>query len=88
MHIKKGEFIAVLDDKELLASGKKVKDVITNALDKAEVKNAELVSIYYGAETKPDEAEKIASEIQDEFSVEVETVQGGQPYYNYIISLE
>ena len=88
MNIKKGEFIAVLDDKELLASGKKVKDVITNALDKAEVKNAELVSIYYGAETKPDEAEKIASEIQDEFSVEVETVQGGQPYYNYIISLE
>jgi hypothetical protein len=88
MNIKKGEFIAILDDKELLASGKKVKDVITNALDKAEVKNAELVSIYYGAETKPDEAEKIASEIQDEFSVEVETVQGGQPYYNYIISLE
>jgi len=88
MNIKKGEFIAVLDDKELLASGKKVKDVITDALDKAEVKNAELVSIYYGAETKPDEAEKIASEIQDEFSVEVETVQGGQPYYNYIISLE
>jgi hypothetical protein len=88
MNIKKGEFIAVLDDKELLASGKKVKDVITNALDKAEVKNAELVSIYYGAETKPDEAEKIASEIQDEFSVEVETVQGGQPYYNYIISVE
>jgi len=88
MNIKKGEFIAVLDDKELLASGKKVKDVITNALNKAEVKNAELVSIYYGAETKPDEAEKIASEIQDEFSVEVETVQGGQPYYNYIISLE
>lgn len=88
MNIKKGEFIAVLDDKELLASGKKVKDVITNALDKAEVKNAELVSIYYGAETKPDEAEKMASEIQDEFSVEVETVQGGQPYYNYIISLE
>ena len=88
MNIKKGEFIAVLDDKELLASGKKVKDVITNALDKAEVKNAELVSIYYGAETKPDEAEKIASEIQDEFSVEVEAVQGGQPYYNYIISLE
>lgn len=88
MNIKKGEFIAVLDDKELLASGKKVKDVITNALDKAEVKNAELVSIYYGAETKPAEAEKIASEIQDEFSVEVETVPGGQPYYNYIISLE
>lgn len=88
MNIKKGEFIAVLDDKELVASGKKVKDVITNALEKAEVKNAELVSIYYGAETKPDEAEKIASEIQDEFSVEVEAVQGGQPYYNYIISLE
>ena len=88
MNIKRGEFIAVLDDKELVASGKKVKDVITNALEKAEVKNAELVSIYYGAETKPDEVKKIASEIQNEFSVEVEAVQGGQPYYNYIISLE
>jgi hypothetical protein len=88
MNIKKGEFIAVLDDKELVASGKKVKDVITSALEKAEAKNAELASIYYGAETKLDEVKKIASEIQNEFSVEVETVQGGQPYYNYIISLE
>ncbi|MCK5590048.1 MAG: DAK2 domain-containing protein, partial [Dehalococcoidales bacterium] len=88
MNIKKGEFIAVLDDKELVANGKKVKDVITNALEKADVKNAELVSIYYGAETKPAEARKIADEIQNEFSVEVETVQGDQPYYNYIISLE
>jgi len=88
MDIKKGEFIAVLDAKELVANGKKVKDVITDALEKAEVKNAELVSIYHGAETKPAEAQKIAGEIQNEFSVEVETIQGDQPYYNYIISLE
>lgn len=88
MNIKKGEFIAVLDDKELVANGKKVKDVITTALEKADGKNAELVSIYYGAETKPAEAQKIADEIQNEFSVEVETVQGNQPHYNYIISLE
>lgn len=88
MNIKKGEFIAVLDAKELVANGKKVKDVITDALEKAEVKNAELVSIYHGAETKPAEAQKIAGEIQNEFSVEVETIQGDQPYYNYIISLE
>ena len=88
MNIKKGEFIAVLDDKEVVANGKKVKDVITTALEKADGKNAELVSIYYGAETKPDEAQKIADEIQNEFSVEVEMVQGDQPHYNYVISLE
>jgi len=88
MNIKKGEFIAVLDDKEVVANGKKVKDVITTALEKADGKNAELVSIYYGAETKPAEARKIADEIQNEFSVEVEMVQGDQPHYNYVISLE
>jgi DAK2 domain fusion protein YloV len=88
LEIRKGQFIAILNDEDLIARGDKIRDVIWEALGKAGAEKAGIVTIYYGAETKEGEAQQIAQEIRDQYHTEVEIVYGGQPHYNYIISLE
>ncbi len=86
--IKKGQPIAILNDENLIAGGNNMLDVIFQALTKTNIENTEMVTIYYAAETQVIEAEDIAQKIREEYHLEVEVVQGGQPHYNYIISLE
>jgi len=86
--IKKGQPIAILNDENLIASGNNMTDVIFQALTKTNIANTEMVTIYYAAETQAIEAEDIAQKIREGYHLEVEVVRGGQPHYNYIISLE
>jgi len=88
LEIKKGQFIAMLNGEDLIARADKAGDVVLEALGKAGVEKAEIVTVYYGAEIKDAEAQEIAREIRDRYQTEVEVVYGGQPHYNYIISLE
>jgi len=88
LEIKKGQFIALLNDEELIARADRVGDVILEALGKAGAEKVEIVTIYYGAEIKDVEAQEIAQDIRDRYHTEVEVVYGGQPHYGYIISLE
>ena len=87
--IKKGQLIAILDDSELIASNNDISDVMFNALMKTDIKNAEVLTIYYGAETQPDEVEDIVQKIREGYQhLEIEIICGNQPNYNYILSLE
>jgi len=86
--IKKGQPIAILNDENLIAGGNNMLDIIFQALTKTNIENTEMVTIYYAAETQAIEAEHIAQKIREGYHVEVQVVQGGQPHYNYIISLE
>jgi len=86
--IKKGQPIAILNDETLIAGGNNILDLIFQALTKTNIENTEMVTIYYAAETQAIEVEDIAQKIREGYHLEVEVVQGGQPHYNYIISLE
>jgi len=86
--IKKGQFIAILNDENLIASSDNISDVIFEALMKADTEKTEMVTLYYGAETQAAEAEDIAQKIREGYHLEVEVVRGEQPHYDYIISLE
>jgi DAK2 domain fusion protein YloV len=88
LKIRKGQFIAILNDEDLIARADKIGDVILEALGKAGAEKAGIVTVYYGAEIKGAEAQEIAQEIRDRYHTEVEVVYGGQPHYDYIISLE
>jgi dihydroxyacetone kinase-like predicted kinase len=49
----------------------------------------EIVTVYYGAEISPAEAEAVAARIREDHSgLAVEIVEGGQPHYPYVVSLE
>lgn len=86
--IKKGQFIAILDDERLIANSDRVSDAIFEALRVAEAENMEIATMYYGAGVQISEAEEIAQGIGSRYQVEVELIHGGQPHYDYIISLE
>ena len=50
---------------------------------------AEIITIYYGADTELAEAEQVSASIREQHpKLQVEVVRGGQPYYNYIVSIE
>jgi dihydroxyacetone kinase-like predicted kinase len=88
LEIKKGQFIAILNDEDLVARADKARDVIFEALGKVGAEKAGIITIYYGADTRDAEAQEIAQEIRGRYQVEVEVIYGGQPHYGYIISLE
>ena len=88
LEIKKGQFIAILDDEKLIARADKTGDVILEALGKAGAEKAEIITVYYGAEIQDTEAQETAREIRARYRAEVEVVYGGQPHYSYVISLE
>jgi DAK2 domain fusion protein YloV len=88
LKIRKGQFIAILNDEDLIARADETVDVILEALGKAGVEKAGIVTVYYGAEIKDIEAQEIAQEIRDRYQTEVEVIYGGQPHYDYIVSLE
>ena len=51
--------------------------------------DAEVISIYYGADTSAEDAENLAAAVEEKYpECEVETSRGGQPIYYYIISVE
>jgi len=87
--IKKGQLIAILDDEDLIASDNDVANVLFKALMKTDIENAEVMTIYYGAETQAKEVDDVVRKIREGYQhLEVEIIHGNQPHYNYIISLE
>jgi len=88
LNIRKKQAIGLLDG-DLLAAGNDTIDVLNKMLAKLDLGQAEIVTIYFGADTQPAEAEEVKAAIQGQHpELEVEVVQGGQPHYNYIVSIE
>lgn len=89
LKIKRGQFIGIVDDKELVAAGDSITEVLFEALGKTDIESAEIVTLYYGADIEAAQAEQIVQEIHNKYpEKQVEMVSGGQPHYSYIISLE
>ena len=88
LRIKKKQAIGLLDG-ELLAAGNNTIDILNKILAKLDLKRTEIATIYYGEDTKLAEAEQVSASIREQYpQLQVEIVQGGQPYYNYIVSIE
>ena len=88
LHIKKKQAIGLLDG-ELLVTGNNTIDILSKMLSKLDLTKTEIITIYYGAETELAEAEQVSASIREQHpQLQVEVVQGGQPYYNYIVSIE
>ncbi len=88
LDIHEGDYMGLGDD-SILASGSDLTDVTVDTLKAMTDDETELISIYYGAETSEEEAEKAAARIQEDCpDIEVEMHYGGQPVYYYILSAE
>lgn len=83
-----GQVIALLDGKLVVSAGS-VEQGVLDLLEKAEAAEHELVTLFYGEEMPHAEANRIKDVISDRFSnLEVEVQEGGQPHYQFIISIE
>jgi DAK2 domain fusion protein YloV len=89
LKIRKGQIIAIVDDENLVSAGNDLDEVLFEALDKADIGSAEVVTVYYGADIEASQAEQVVNEIRDKYQdKQVEVVSGGQPNYSYVVSLE
>ncbi len=86
--IKKKQAMGFLDG-DLVAVDDTTTGALYEVLAKLDLGKAEVITIYYGADTKPTEAEQISVTIcQQHPQLQVEVVSGGQPHYNFIVSVE
>jgi len=88
LSIKKKQAIGLLDG-DLLAAGDDTIDIVNKILARIDLKRTEIATVYYGEDTDTAEAEKVSTSIREQHpQLQVEVVRGGQPHYNYIVSIE
>jgi uncharacterized protein len=86
--VKDGQVIALLDGK-LVVSAESVEQGVMDLLEKANVAKHELVTLFYGEGVSHGEANRIKDVIGEKYSnLEIEVQEGGQPHYQFLISIE
>ncbi|MCZ2127014.1 MAG: DAK2 domain-containing protein [Anaerolineales bacterium] len=83
-----GQVIAMLDGK-LVASSDSIERGVFDLLEKAAADEHEIITLFYGEELPHIEANRIADAVREKYAnLEVEVQEGGQPHYQFIISIE
>jgi hypothetical protein len=86
--VEKGHVIALINGK-LAVSTDSVEDACLQALGKAGASSLELITLFYGEDMPVSEANRIVDVIRAAYpSQEIELQDGGQPHYQFIISVE
>jgi dihydroxyacetone kinase-like predicted kinase len=86
--VEKGEIIGLLDG-ELLGVGDSHWEVIFQLLGRIDAATASILTLYFGKDADENEAVQISGKIRQEYpEMKIGVVNGGQPNYTYIISLE
>lgn len=88
MEIHEGDIMGI-GDRGMLAVGTAIEKTTLDTLKAMIDEEAELVTIYYGADVSREDAEKLQEKAQEAFpEIEIELQEGGQPIYYYLISAE
>lgn len=86
--VKEGSLIGLME-RVLVSTGEDIEDVLGALLHQAGLAEGDLVTLYYGEEITAGEAAAAATTLGASFEgVEIEVVEGGQPHYPFIISIE
>ena len=86
--IHEGDIMGI-GDKGLVSVGNDISDVTFDLIKDAVDEDSELISIYYGADVKNEDAEAFAARVEESFpDCDVQNYYGGQPIYYYIVSVE
>lgn len=88
LQIDEGQAIGLIDD-ELAAAGRDLVDALGETLGLLDTARAEAVTMYYGENVPETEVQAIESSLRAHMpGAQIEVVDGGQPYYPFIISVE
>jgi DAK2 domain fusion protein YloV len=88
IQVKEGDVIGLVNG-ILKARGDSPDEVSKTALRMVSTDEHEIITVYYGESVTEDEAMQLSGELETLFpEQEIEVVDGGQPYYYYILSVE
>ncbi len=88
VNVKDGQVIALLDGK-LVVSAETVEQGVMDLLEKADAADHELVTLFYGEGMTHAEANRMKDVIGQKYpNLEIEVQEGGQPHYQFLISIE
>jgi len=88
VEIKKGDIIGIIEDQIVLSTNESsyaLKQLVEKMIDDS----TELITVLYGQDVTEEDAQMIKAELEEDFSeFEVEIHNGGQPHYQYWVSVE
>ena len=88
VNVKEGQVIGLLDG-QLSVSVDTIEGACLGLLEKASASDYELITLFYGGDLSHAEANRIADTIRKTYpSQEIEIQEGGQPHYQFIMSIE
>lgn len=88
IEVREGDAIGLLDG-ELVVDARSFDEAVFWLLAEVELEDRELVTLYYGEGVDESQAQKLVDKLSDNYpELEFEVVEGGQPHYPYIISIE
>lgn len=88
INVTEGDVIGLANGR-LVTAGMDLESIVHETLSRMHTEQFEIVTLYYGADIAADTANMMAQRIKEQFpGQEVEVVEGGQPFYSYIISAE
>ena len=86
--IHAGEYLGLFDG-GLLSSNLTLEGLLDSVGEKFSEYDPAIISVYYGEDMNEEAAEAVAAQIGEKFpEAEIMTVNGGQPVYYYMISIE
>lgn len=78
-----------IGDSGILAVGEDIAETTKSLIDALMDDDAELISIYYGADVSEEDAQTLADAVEEKYpDCDIELQSGGQPIYYYIVSVE
>jgi uncharacterized protein len=88
VQVRSGDWLGIYDGR-VVAADATGEDALLAALGFAPVEGLEIVTIYHGSGAALDSVETVAARIREAHpGLDVEVVEGGQPHYPYVVSLE
>ncbi|HEC33590.1 MAG TPA: hypothetical protein ENI37_02615, partial [Chloroflexi bacterium] len=86
--VRQGQIIGIHNG-QLVVGERTIEEAVEALLERMNVEDLEIVTFYYGADIRQDDAEALVTRLQKRYpEQELEVVEGGQPHYFYIISAE
>lgn len=86
--IKANDYMGIFSG-AIRSVGKDLNETTINLIEKMVDSDSSIISVYYGEDAKTKDIEELQNMIEDKFSdCDVELIEGSQPVYYYLISVE
>ena len=86
--IHEGDIMGI-GDSGILSVGQSVEETTKDMLSQLVDEDSELISLYYGQDVLPGDAEKFAQSLEEIYpDIDIDVHMGGQPIYYYVLSVE